>query len=223
MDVGQATQGTPSPVATESAAARRAISSDFETFLKMLTAQMENQDPLNPIESSDYAVQLATFSGVEQQVRSNELLEQLGQKMGLMGMAQLAGWVGMEARAPTPGYFSGSPMTLAPGQVAGADLAVLVVRDANGVEVNRGEVPTPARAMEWAGVGADGTPLAPGVYSFELESYGNGDLLSVDPVEVYSRVTEARNEGGETVLILEGGFKVPASSVNALRSPPAAI
>ncbi len=41
------------------------ISADFETFLKMLTVQMQNQDPLNPVDSSDYATQLATFSGVE--------------------------------------------------------------------------------------------------------------------------------------------------------------
>jgi len=38
----------------------------FETFLKMLTAQIQNQDPMNPIASSDDAIQLATFSSVEQ-------------------------------------------------------------------------------------------------------------------------------------------------------------
>ena len=54
-------QGTTKPV----------LSSDFETFLKMLTVQLENQDPLNPVDSADYAVQLATFSGVEQQVQTN--------------------------------------------------------------------------------------------------------------------------------------------------------
>lgn len=39
------------------------IGSDFDTFLKLLTTQMKNQDPLNPINSTDYATQLATFSG----------------------------------------------------------------------------------------------------------------------------------------------------------------
>ena len=47
-------------------------------FLKLLTTQMQNQDPLNPIDSTDYAAQLATFSGVEQQVRTNSLLADLG-------------------------------------------------------------------------------------------------------------------------------------------------
>ena len=61
------------------------ISSDFETFLLMLTTQLENQDPLNPIESQDFAVQLATFSGVEQQVLTNDLLSDLGQGFGSSG------------------------------------------------------------------------------------------------------------------------------------------
>ena len=67
MEIGQNLHGLAPAANSQSTAAKAMINSDFETFLKMLTAQMENQDPLNPIESSDYAVQLATFSGVEQQ------------------------------------------------------------------------------------------------------------------------------------------------------------
>ena len=57
--------GSPGKEHTKNAAV---LSSDFETFLKMLTTQMQNQDPLNPVDSTDYATQLATFSSVEQQV-----------------------------------------------------------------------------------------------------------------------------------------------------------
>jgi len=69
MDVNPIQSGaaqTAAPTTT-----RTEISSDFETFLRMLTVQMQNQDPLNPVDSSDYAVQLATFSSVEQQVQTN--------------------------------------------------------------------------------------------------------------------------------------------------------
>ena len=92
---------TLSPVtsAKPTSAPRQAISADFDTFLKMLTTQMQNQDPLNPIDSADYAVQLATFSGVEQQMKTNQLLDDLASQFGVMGMSQLAAWVGQEARA----------------------------------------------------------------------------------------------------------------------------
>jgi flagellar basal-body rod modification protein FlgD len=97
------------PTATQSGPV---ISSDFETFLKMLTAQAQYQDPLDPIDSSQYASQLAQFSAVEQQVLSNDLLTALVGQMGTTNMAQLAGWVGIDARSTAPVSFDGSPVTL---------------------------------------------------------------------------------------------------------------
>ena len=51
-----------------------ALASDFETFLTMLSVQMQNQDPLNPTDSTEFASQLAQFSTVEQQTLTNTLL-----------------------------------------------------------------------------------------------------------------------------------------------------
>ena len=197
--------------------ASSALSSDFETFLRMLTTQMQNQDPLNPIESSDFAVQLATFSGVEQQVRTNQLLEGLAGQMNMDGLSQLAGWVGMEARVAAPAQFGGAPVTLYPQPAAAAQEAVLVVRDAQGAVVERAPVPVSSEPLTWAGAGADGTPRPSGLYSFELESYAGGDLVSTTPVELYSRITEARSAQGASVLILAGGVEVSPAEVQALR------
>ena len=68
----QSTPLFPSQSTSIAPSSNSALSSDFETFLKMLTVQMENQDPLNPVDSADFAVQLATFSSVEQQVLTND-------------------------------------------------------------------------------------------------------------------------------------------------------
>jgi flagellar basal-body rod modification protein FlgD len=217
MEIGQTAQGITPKANTRSTTAQAMITSDFETFLRMLTAQMENQDPLNPIESSDYAVQLATFSGVEQQVRSNQLLEALGRQLGVMGLAQLSGWVGMEARAVSPAWFDGSPVTLSLAPVSAAQEAVLVVRDQGGAVVSRMNVPVSTGLVDWAGTDANGNPLPSGHYTFELESYADGDLLNSAQAEVYSRITEARNENGQTVLVFAGGTSLPASAVTALR------
>ena len=90
------------------------MSSDFETFIKMLTTQAKYQDPLEPIDSSAYAAQLAQFSMVEQQVQSNELLTALTEQLGGSNMAGMANWIGMEARTTAPAYFDGAPITVAP-------------------------------------------------------------------------------------------------------------
>lgn len=196
-----------------------ALSSDFETFLRMLTVQMENQDPLNPIESSDFAVQLATFSGVEQQVQTNDLLANLAAEMSLMGMSQLAGWVGMEGRAAAPVYFGGAPVSLAPKMPTGIDQATIVVRNEQGVEVSRSAIPVSDEPVLWGGTDNGGAPLPNGVYSFQLEARAAGELVSLAPVQTYGLITEARIEEGQTMLVFESGAVVPAATVGAVRSP----
>src|SRR6056297_1233891 len=108
------------------------LSSDFETFLLMLTTQMQNQDPLNPLESSEFAVQLATFSGVEQQVKTNDLLGSLLGGLATSGVAQMASWIGKDVRTDGPAWFDGSPITLFPNLSDGSTGAALVVKDAAG-------------------------------------------------------------------------------------------
>ncbi len=221
MEVSPVNQpGTISaPLPTETGNSSAMISSDFETFLLMLTTQMENQDPLNPIDSSDYAVQLATFSGVEQQVRTNQLLEGLAEQMNLTGMAQLAGWVGMEARAAAPVQFDGAPIILYPKSAPTAEQAVLVVQDARGNTVDRVPVAASADPITWDGLDQFGNPRQSGLYSFSLESYAHDDLIATSDVDAYSQITEARSQAGETILIMQGGVEVTASEITALRDP----
>jgi flagellar basal-body rod modification protein FlgD len=204
-----------------SAAAPSKITSDFNTFLRMLTVQMQNQDPLKPIDSADYAVQLATFSGVEQQVRTNQLLADMQGKFQQLGMSEMASWIGKEARSPAPVLYDGSPVTLSPNPAVGADRAVLVVRDAQGNLVSREEIPVSAEPYQWLGAGADGAPLPPGIYSIELESLSGERVITTRPVEHYARVVEARGGPQGTRLVLEGGFEVMATEVTALREPRA--
>jgi len=122
--------------AAAQASATPEISSDFETFLRMLTVQMQNQDPLNPVDSSDYAVQLATFSSVEQQVHTNDLLRALQGQMGTGGIAQMADWIGKEARTAAAVAVNGAPVTLYPAVTTGADSAQITYSTVK--EIQRG-------------------------------------------------------------------------------------
>lgn len=198
-------------------AEREEVSSDFETFLRMLTVQLQNQDPLNPVESSDYALQLATFSSVEQQVKTNDILSSLGQQMGLLGLSQLSGWVGMEARVAAPAYFDGSAVTVYSEIPTIADAAIMVVRNDSGEEVYRSAVDVSEDSFQWAGNGVDGQPVVPGLYKFEVESYVNEELVSTKVAQIYSVVTEAKFDNDEMVIVLRGGAEVPASSITAIR------
>ena len=54
-----------------------AASLDYNAFLRLLIAQMQNQDPLNPMEGTEYTAQLAQFSSVEQSIQTNQKLDTL--------------------------------------------------------------------------------------------------------------------------------------------------
>jgi flagellar basal-body rod modification protein FlgD len=218
MDVTSATSlATASATATGTTTSK--ITSDFDTFLRMLTVQMQNQDPLNPIDSADYAVQLATFSGVEQQVRTNQLLADMQGRFSQLGMAEMASWIGKEARSPAPVRYDGTPVTLSPNPAVGANRAVLAVMDAQGNLVSREEIPVSAEPYQWLGAGIDGNPLPPGTYSIALESLNGETVIATTPVEHYARVIEARGGTSGTTLMLEGGVEVLATDVTALREP----
>ena len=197
--------------------ATAALGGDFNTFLKMLTVQMQNQDPMNPIDSADYAVQLATFSGVEQQAKTNQLLEGLNGQFGVLGMSQLAGWVGQQARSAAPAYLADQAVTLSYAAASTADRAVLVVHDVSGNLVSREEVPRSDRSYLWYGGDASGNPLPSGLYHLSLESYAGETLLGTSQVESYSRIVEARGGATGATLMLEGGVEVPATQITALR------
>lgn len=219
MEIPQTSGTAPSSVAPPASATstKAALSSDFETFLKMLTAQIQNQDPLQPTPSDEFAVQLATFSAVEQQVLTNDLLKGLGSQFSTSGMAQFAGWVGMEGRAAAPAFFDGTPITLAPKPVSGADQAELVVRNENGREVERLQIPPTSDLIEWAGSSATGNPYLHGPYSFELVSFKEGNPIGSSTVEAYSRIVEVRGEESGPVFVLESGAEVSADQIRALR------
>ncbi|HEY0214220.1 MAG TPA: flagellar hook capping FlgD N-terminal domain-containing protein [Paenirhodobacter sp.] len=198
---------------------KETATSDFQMFLQLMTTQLQNQDPTSPIDSSDYAAQLASFSQVEQQVKTNDLLTSLSSKIGGSGISEYAGWVGMQALAETSANFDGStPVSMAFDAASGADQAVLVVKNAAGTEVARLAVPVSATEVAWGGTDASGKALAAGIYSFNFESYSNGALVSTEAANVYSKITEARTGTNGVTLLLDNGAEIAPDNVLALRA-----
>ncbi len=69
--------------ANQKADAKSKTSVDYNSFLRLLVAQMKNQDPTQPMDSTEYVAQLATFSQVEQTMQSNAKLDQILQSSAL--------------------------------------------------------------------------------------------------------------------------------------------
>lgn len=196
-----------------------ANSSDYETFLKMLTVQMQNQDPLNPVEASDFAAQLANFSAVEQQVLTNNLLTSIEARFASTGVSQLAGWVGMEVLSHALVYFESGEISAELPENAYGDRRELVVRDANGAEVYRALVPFEAETVTWNGDLTTGASADPGLFRLEVEDFTGDTLLGVEALAVHSNVREARIGASGVELHLEGGAVTRAEDVLGVRMP----
>ncbi len=96
---------------------------DYQSFLRLLVAQMKNQDPTSPMESTDYVAQLATFSPVEQSVQINVKLEQI---LAASSLSQASGLVGRE-------------ITSADGEVTGIVTEVKLYSDGVVAKLESGE------------------------------------------------------------------------------------
>ena len=87
MTIGSITTDTASQAGSD----RTTLAGNFNTFLTLITSQLQNQDPLSPMDSTQFTQQLVQFSAVEQQINGNKKLDQL---IGLQSTANAYGAVG---------------------------------------------------------------------------------------------------------------------------------
>lgn len=214
-DISSAIQTTPPAPSSKDASATS--SSDFKTFLTLLTAQMRNQDPLKPMESTEFVAQLASFSAVEQQIETNSKLNEL---LGLVSdnpSANLSDWLGKEVRREGIASFNGEPIEVAISTNPDADTAQLVVRDEAAKIVHTQQIAPDSDMAIWDG-STQSSEFAPvGRYNFEVESYSDGSLIESRAGSVFDLVTEVRLEKGNSILVFEDGATLSSTEATALR------
>ncbi len=218
MEILPAGQTTPRNLPAQAPVGTAAtITSDFDMFLRLLTTQMRNQDPLNPADSTEYTAQLATFSGVEQQVQTNDLLRDLQASFTAMNMGALSGWIGMEARADMPVNFTGQATTLQVAPSTLADRLELIVRNQAGEVVANTPIVLTDEPFTWDGTGNDGQPLPHGTYTLSAESWRGEEIIEERAAYVFAEITEAQTLQGEVWVTMANGVSVPADTVQGLR------
>ena len=200
--------------------AQSTIASDFNAFLQMLTTQIRNQDPLNPMESTEFATQLATFAGVEQQVRTNDHLSQIGSRLSQTGLSQVAGWLGMDAAIAGLQPFAGQPLELQLPEVGAVAEAALVVTTSTGLEIDRQVLQPPlSTTLQWTGRRADGQTHPSGNYEFRLETGSQATGITSHPVSRYARIEEtAIGQDGTVSLRLADGRQATIDGITAPRN-----
>lgn len=216
-ELSTTSQGATSTIAPQNASAKGA--SDFNTFLKLLTAQMRNQDPLKPMDSTEFVAQLASFSTVEQQIETNHKLTELLGVVSNRSTTNLTDWLGKEVRREGSANFNGQAVEIEVPANTNADSARLVIRTDSNEIVYSLPIDTSARSILWDGTTLDSNIAPVGQYSFDVESYSGDELRGVESGSVFDLVTEVRFDQGNTILVFGDGSVLNADSATAIRAP----
>ncbi len=180
-----------------------------EEFLKLMTTQLQNQDPFKPMESGDFLTQIAQFSTVEGIGELNTSFSDLSQSLVSNQALQAANLVGRQVLAPTGvgalaqgGSIRGSvELPAASGEV------VVNVYDQAGQVVRRLELGAQSSgpvAFQWDGLKNDGTFAGPGAYFVSAEASIDGQFESVETLLVSDVRSVTLSNSGGLLLDLDG-------------------
>lgn len=203
-------------VATDDA---RTAAADFDSFLTLLTAQLRNQDPLSPLDSTEFVAQLASFSTVEQLVGANERLDKISTQ-GLTGdVAVFASWIGKNV-ATIDGSFrsTGEPIGFSVPVNPGANRTEAVITDLAGNPVARFNVtPDDEGKASWDGLNAQGNLVSPRDLRLQLRHFDDGTLIDEVPGQIFRSVTGITGTEDGFVLELQDGGAISPDIVASLR------
>ncbi len=165
---------TAAATATASSTTARARLSDtYDTFLTLLTAQLENQDPLSPMDSTQFTEQLVQYSQVEQQIRTNDQLGSLVSSYQAATAGAALSYLGKTAVVEgDSAALNGAGAAWTYELDEAARTVNVQVKSASGrvVYETAGDAGAGAHAFTWDGRDANGAALAPGVYSLDIEA-----------------------------------------------------
>jgi flagellar basal-body rod modification protein FlgD len=206
---------------TEVPAAASKLNADFNMFLKLLTAQMQNQDPLDPMDTAQYTQQLVQYSQVEQSISQNTTLKSILASLSSQDLAQASTMIGrqVEVDSPTTGLSADMPAQWNWSATREVASLTATIRDASGraVETRALDAGAAAGGFAWDGSLSGGGKAAAGSYTLELNALDAAGAAL--PVTVHSSgVMSDVRTGGGAVQITVGGVQVPLSLLQAVKA-----
>ncbi len=198
---------------------RKSIADNFDTFLNLLTAQLKNQNPLDPLDTNQFTSQMVEFTAVEQQLKTNEYLEALALTASNGANIEAVTFIGKSVSA------TGANATLSGGGAQwtfsaerSAPDSTITIRDSlgNTVYTEATSLTSGDGQYVWHGKDSAGNQMPDGNYSITISAKdSNGNNVSVQ-TQITGMVTGVDLSGSEPVLIV-GGSEVKLSSIQSVQ------
>lgn len=216
------TSSSGSTASTQSAASK-SLSANYDMFLQLLATQLKTQNPLDPMDSTEFTKQLATYASLEQQISTNDKLDSVLSEFNTLSLSTGVGYMGRTIEADTDTVAVG-----ADGSVGGtfnytldttAKAVTLKVVDAQGNAVwsAEGQTGEGTHELAWTGVNGKGKAVPAGDYTLQVTATDSAGKDITSSVAIKGKVTAVDTVDGDTVLEI-GGTKVKLSSVTRLAS-----
>jgi flagellar basal-body rod modification protein FlgD len=206
--------------ATADSAMKKATGMDKDDFLKLFVTQLQNQDPLNPQDSSQFITQLAQITQVEQAYNTNTnlqgLLNQGGNNMTMASVSMIGKQV--EAAGSQVGLQSGSPASINFSLAQPASDVSVAIQDSTGATVKTitaSGLSAGEGSVSWDGTNDSGSKLDSGVYSFSVSAKdASGNSVTSTPL-IKGRV-DGVDMSGATPMLSIGSLKLNLSDITSV-------
>jgi|TARA_R110002072_G_scaffold727_10_gene5333 flagellar basal-body rod modification protein FlgD len=194
---------------------KETLQQTMDDFLLLLTTQMQNQDPLEPMDSEKFTDQLLNFSGIEQQINTNTKLDQL------LDLTSYNQTMGMVDYIGTTIEYSSNQLSLSSGQASfnytlsnNSAATIIAISDQNGNIVRSldGETEAGDYSLQWDGKDADGNQLPDGIYNLTIKAVDQSGATVDGSMSMIGRVTGVESQNGVIQLLL-GNLPVDLSQV----------
>jgi len=219
MNIASASSATQTASAATAATAGTTQTLGENDFLKLLTAQMQAQDPLNPMDSANFAAQLAQFSSVEQLTNINTQLTNMAASQASLQNTMASDLIGKNVTV------TGNTVTLNGQAVmpytlpSDASAVSVSVYDATGALVKTaplGQQAAGNNSYTWDGKDNNGNTLAAGQYKFAVQAVdGSGQAITATPL-TSGTVTGISFNNNVTYLTIDNNTQVQLGDVHAI-------
>ena len=217
-----AASSTTSTSASTIASGQSTLNTSYDTFLKLLTTQLQHQDPTSPLDTNAFTQQLVQMTGVQQQLLSNELLQKLVNNAGGgLGVTNSVGLIGKSIVANTANVTLNNGVanwqyTLGPNAVQGT----ATVTNAAGQAVWTGPLTNLSQgsnSFSWNGKDSSGRQLSDGgVYTLSLSAQDSATGSVKATPQIAGVVTSVQQDNtGQTVVGI-GKTTVPVTSITSV-------
>jgi flagellar basal-body rod modification protein FlgD len=215
---------TANAARSAAASGRIGLADSFDNFLKLLTTQLRSQDPLSPLDATQFTEQLVQFTGVEQAIKTNDALGQLVALVRADQIARAVDYLGaqVEAKGQTVRLDADGPATVRYRlDQSAAEVAIEIYDEAGRLVGSRqGQASPGVHDVAWDGRDHTGAKFPEGLYRVEIRA-SDAARAPVPVSTTVAGVVDGVELVGERLMLSVDGVLLPLDAITAIRRPSA--